>query len=685
MKDLIPSGIALIAFLGALVAPAAGAAVETGKYGRILATPEGRAKLESLARMEDSRSADQAELSSLARDGEPLIRLRCAEVLGRNPDSAGVGILRELIDDPDPDVRETAVFSLGLIGGGGVLGPLRHALAREDVGLRVRCLEALARSAERSSASMIVPFLSDSNSRLRKAAAVSLGLLADSSAAAACLPLLRDEVPEVVASAAYAIGRLGCSAAAGGLLSLLGDEDPEVRMRAAEALGRLESKDALPALSRMLGDPERMVAVKSVEAISRIGTPEAGELLVSALATDDPYVRTVALRGLAGIGGERFFEAALGCLRDESLMVRVAALRAAVATGGVEARPHALSVFDRGSDVEKAAALEILGELSQVQDLRLLSLTLSSRENHLLREGAAAGLGKWKRPVELWRPIRGGDGEPGARTPMDFLLEAAGGEDWVVGAIALESLGKVGSSRVIPDIIRISAAHDGREDSDRKLAALGGIRGFDRDSTLSGKTRGTIASFLEGLSRDGDPRVRRAAREALESYGLELSGGAPAEWKRGEPPWKHPPLPLGKRRIMIVTSRGEIEIELYGDDAPAVARSILALAGEGFYDGLSFHRVVPGFVIQGGCPRGDGWGDAGYYLRSQFNLHRYERGTVGMAHAGKDTPGSQIFITQTAQPHLDGRYTVVGRVTRGMDVVDRIEVGDTFRAEPIGE
>jgi peptidyl-prolyl cis-trans isomerase B (cyclophilin B) len=135
--------------------------------------------------------------------------------------------------------------------------------------------------------------------------------------------------------------------------------------------------------------------------------------------------------------------------------------------------------------------------------------------------------------------------------------------------------------------------------------------------------------------------------------------------------------------VRITTKRGLIDIELFGDDAPNIVKSVLHLIEDGFYNGLNFHRVVPGFVVQGGCPRGDGWGDAGYFLRSQFNSHRFERGYVGMAHSGKDTPGSQFFITQMPQPHLDGRYTIIGKVVSGMAVVDRIEAGDTFGMEII--
>jgi len=97
---------------------------------------------------------------------------------------------------------------------------------------------------------------------------------------------------------------------------------------------------------------------------------------------------------------------------------------------------------------------------------------------------------------------------------------------------------------------------------------------------------------------------------------------------------------------------------------------------QGFYRGLTFHRIVPTFVVQGGDPRGDGWGGPGYAIRSEFSPLTYEPGTLGMASAGRDTEGSQFFITQTPQPHLDGRYTIFGKVTSGMDVVDKLQIDD---------
>ena len=125
----------------------------------------------------------------------------------------------------------------------------------------------------------------------------------------------------------------------------------------------------------------------------------------------------------------------------------------------------------------------------------------------------------------------------------------------------------------------------------------------------------------------------------------------------------------------------EIQLEFFPEDAPGTVENFESLANKGFYDGLTFHRVIPGFVAQGGCPNGDGTGGPGYTIKceTENNPHRHERGYLSMAHAGKDTGGSQFFILFEPQPHLDGVHTVFGRVTEGMDVVDRIQMGDVMQ------
>lgn len=121
-------------------------------------------------------------------------------------------------------------------------------------------------------------------------------------------------------------------------------------------------------------------------------------------------------------------------------------------------------------------------------------------------------------------------------------------------------------------------------------------------------------------------------------------------------------------------------LELACPEAPLTCLSFLQLAAAGYFDGTSFHRVVPDFVVQGGDLRGDGWGGPGYALRDEINRLRYERGAVGMALSGPDTGGSQFFIALVSQPHLDGGYTVFGRVVGGEAVLDRLRQRDRIVA-----
>ena len=137
------------------------------------------------------------------------------------------------------------------------------------------------------------------------------------------------------------------------------------------------------------------------------------------------------------------------------------------------------------------------------------------------------------------------------------------------------------------------------------------------------------------------------------------------------------------------TTQGEITIELFDDDAPKTVENFKKLAGDGFYDGLGFHRIIRDFMIQGGCPLGTGTGGPGYTFEDEFNDHKVVRGALAMANAGPDTNGSQFFIVTTdAAPWLDGKHTVFGEVTSGMEVVDALEAlptdGRDKPTEPAG-
>jgi peptidyl-prolyl cis-trans isomerase B (cyclophilin B) len=129
---------------------------------------------------------------------------------------------------------------------------------------------------------------------------------------------------------------------------------------------------------------------------------------------------------------------------------------------------------------------------------------------------------------------------------------------------------------------------------------------------------------------------------------------------------------------VMKTTEGDITIRLFDEDAPKTVSNFKQLAGQGFYDGLIFHRVIPDFMIQGGCPQGTGTGGPGYTFEDEINEHKVVRGALAMANAGPDTNGSQFFIVTTAEaPWLDGKHTVFGEVSDGMDVVDRIGTTQT--------
>ena len=129
---------------------------------------------------------------------------------------------------------------------------------------------------------------------------------------------------------------------------------------------------------------------------------------------------------------------------------------------------------------------------------------------------------------------------------------------------------------------------------------------------------------------------------------------------------------------VLHTNVGEIRVELFDDDAPETVANFRKLVGDGFYDGLIFHRVIPDFMIQGGCPEGTGTGGPGYTFADEINEHKVVEGALAMANAGPDTNGSQFFIvTADSAPWLDGKHTVFGRVTDGMDTVFAIEKTET--------
>lgn len=210
--------------------------------------------------------------------------------------------------------------------------------------------------------------------------------------------------------------------------------------------------------------------------------------------------------------------------------------------------------------------------------------------------------------------------------------------------------------------------------------AAGALR--DEASNLGEEPKKYMTQIKESLKQLQIPKDIETYNELLKTIGY-LEGSPVVRKENG---YNHPinwslvcSSPDTVRAEMI-TSKGLIELDLFMKDAPGTVVNFIQLAREQFYHGKNFHRVVPNFVIQGGCPRGDGYGSLDYSIRSELGpLHYDKQGYIGMASAGKHTEGTQFFITHSPTPHLDGRYTIFGRVSKGMDIVHQIAVGDLIR------
>jgi peptidyl-prolyl cis-trans isomerase B (cyclophilin B) len=242
--------------------------------------------------------------------------------------------------------------------------------------------------------------------------------------------------------------------------------------------------------------------------------------------------------------------------------------------------------------------------------------------------------------------------------------------DPAITTIVASKLGRLKDRESVAVLLKAYPHFQAPQDTEPMLAII---------SALENIADTQAVALLKQESNSTHFEIRQAARNALQEISGEAFGpdtvANRSQTKTDFNLIETEDLP----HIRFVTSGGEFEMILFPRKAPLTVSNFMELVKQGFYEGIFFHRVVPGFVIQAGDPRGDGWGGPGYYVPCEYNDIFYDRGVVGMAHAGKDTGGSQFFITHTPQPHLNGRHTGFGKVIKGMDVVDTIKLYDRIK------
>ncbi|HEX2836148.1 MAG TPA: peptidylprolyl isomerase [Thermoanaerobaculia bacterium] len=620
--------------------------------------------------LEDRRELDSTVVDAWVHHPNALHRLRIALALGRIGPHARSGWtqLAALANDPDRRVREMVAFSLGEIGdpqGTDVLFALAHG---EDAGVAAEAVEALSKLAARdkSIAPRYLEFASEHEPEGVRARAVRFTFRwEDDAASTVAMNALASPSDAVRQEGAYSLQRRPLAAAREQLLLVMTDPNTLTRAYATAALGRIADASALPSLLAALGDMHPWVRTNAAIAIGRVAEKNRSALSFEQLprvfaSLEDPDAGTRAMI-LDTIGY--------------------------YAESNETARKRLIDVLHNGTAWERelaaGAIAKHLGVLPELTDLtpwqivRVLEGVAAKPEGVAVRAQYATHADPIVRSNVL-------STIPDDRADAEAAIIRAGltDADVIVRTNAIDRYGVMKNEprdvllKTIQEIERNEAKSSM---NDARLTAIGVLARLDYPERAD-----QLAVFVN----DPDPVVRRYASEQLAE---QLHVAAPL----------YVPLPVQRtmdeyaeivrwsrtpHTARIRMTRGNIDLALMTQDAPMTTWNFAQLTKRGYFNDTSFMRVVPNFVIQGGDPRNDMNGGPGYAIRDEINLQKYTRGAVGMALSGPDTGGSQFFITHSPQPHLDGGYTIFGRVYEGMTgVVDQTERGDRVLTITIDE
>jgi HEAT repeat protein/cyclophilin family peptidyl-prolyl cis-trans isomerase len=619
--------------------------------------------------------ATAADLEGLALDPDPVLRRRALLAIGRVGSAEGLRALIPALTDPDEHVRATAAFALGLLAATDAIDPLRAALQDPSLQVRGRAIEALGLIGDRATAAAVadaagcrtaIGAIEPDDEGWPKTPEIELCRLAlfalvrlrdyDALARAAL-----DEQGQPVSRwwpVAYALQRIDDARAVPALLALSSSSGVYTPAFALRGLAAAKDRRVVPPAIAIAERPDADVRLRAaaIRALGQVGGADVGQPLRKLISDSNtpPNLALEAVTALASAGGPQAYGVMLDLLTDPWPAIRAAAI-----TGAARLDPEGfllvISTFDRDPEWSVRAALAaVLGSLPADRAMPALQ-ELMSDDDVRVRGPALESLARIEAPDLTKR-----------------LFDALDAPDFGVRATAARLMGE---RKPQGGAQRLAAAFD-RGESDAtysaRAAALEALAKYGGDEALT-----TLRKALA----DRDWPVRTRAAELLRELGqADASPTRPAPVRQSLELFESPRLlrPDYSPHAFIETRVGTIEIELNVVDSPLTSWTFVELARAGFFNGVRIHRVVPNFVVQAGDPRGDGEGGPGYTIRDELSMLPFLRGTVGMALDGRDTAGSQFFITVSPQPHLDGRYTVFGKVVNGMDLVDRLSVWDVI-------
>jgi cyclophilin family peptidyl-prolyl cis-trans isomerase/HEAT repeat protein len=499
---------------------------------------------------------------------------------------------------------------------------------------------------------------------------------------------LRSPDADVRWQAANALARIreNLAPAVPALLTALEDKEPMVRANAARALGVAKDGRALEPLLKLLSDPDERVAASAINALGALAEAKAVSPLIE--------------QGNKLLDGYRAFDRQKqGVPSQQNLLLLIATALGNIKDPGALPFLKAFRLADGrvGSHPEVEIAVAKFGEavfFDFPESAKIVKENWKNIANH------AQGLGQLNTEKAKATLIDLFVLKPDARSVSDILnamakvkldglqnilLTQLKHEDVIVRATAATLLGEAGDQSEVV-INALNEAYKAAKPDNLNDARIAIVE-------AAAKLKHPInVLVLAEETKDEDYVVRRRAAELQreapqDAKGAKLNIGT-VKTNHSRDYWRRMAqfATSGKNPTAIFhTKKGRIRVELFASDAPMTADNFMQLARSGYFNGLAFIRVVPNFVIQGGDPRGDQNGGPGYQIRDEINLRAYTTGTLGMALSGKDTGGSQFFITHSPQPHLDGGYTVFGQLIEGLEVVNQLARGDTIERVEIIE
>src|SRR5437867_2911287 len=636
----------------------------------------------------DARACDGPLFREAPGYPETVVRRQAALALGRIGDPAAVDLLVAALSDSGAAVRAAAAFALGLVKDARAVEPLLtlvRAVPAAEQGLpQAEAVTALAKIGGDAGARALRLLLGSGTSPGVPTSVAQTSALLEAwrlGAQAAPVPALLAyaQAPAAPARwhALYSLGRLRVASGVPALLRGLQDQASLVRAIALRGVTRaltdsanFSPRDAAAAIRPLLTDGESQVRINALRALATFRDTAIAGVALPLLNDADLNVVVQAETTLGVLGGNGAVEALRGRLASAVFAVRRQAMIALAQADSAAGAAAAVPLLTDGDWRWRRVAAEVFGA---ARDRSRLAAQLAEPDGRVVAQALQA----------LARVVPESDTglAPRAR-------ELLAHEDPAVRSVAADLLARHPSVADIDRLVQAYRRAAGDPFDDARLSAVAALAAIARSSN---EARLAVATrFVSAVPKADDYLVRRLAQERFPDAAEAWGPAAPIATGRTAEDYRdvvrrlvlHSPGAGGDSlaRVTIETDRGTMVVQLFPAEAPLTVAAFLSLVDRRYFDGSRWHRVVPNFVAQDGDPRGDGWGGPGFVLRDELNPMRYDVGTMGMALSGPDTGGSQFFITHSPQPHLDGSYTVFGRVVSGFNVLAAITQGDRIRS-----